>query len=98
MAVARVKTKTKPKDPQYIEVLSVAAAKALWSEKGSPETIDLRNLLKRYKGFGNIQGWAIATGTTDYDEIGIPYGPENRVIMVKFWKGYGKSKKEWSFP
>lgn len=66
----------------------------MWNSSGSPEAVALRNMLKRRKGFGNITGWKIAVGSTDYDEMGMPYGYNDRIIGVKFWK----YKQIWEFP
>lgn len=84
----------KKKDPAWLKLLSEKATSALWSRKASSADIELRNLLRRHKGFGNIKKWDIHYGE-QYDEwgIGAPDG-EKRVMKVSFEDG----KQTWTFP
>lgn len=87
-------SKKKPKDAVWLIELTKLAGEAMWNSYSSQQAVALRNMLKRHKGFGNISRWKIQTGTQDYDELGLPYGNNDRIIGIKFWK----YKKEWSFP
>lgn len=89
--------KVKAAEPKWLLELKDAADEAMWHVRGSPEDVHFRNLLKRHKSFGNIAGWLIRTEPAGYDEYGLPYGLDSQISSIKFWKGAGKTKKEWAF-
>lgn len=75
--------------PKWHDLIKKAAEDAHWQFNGSPEVIHLRNLLKRYKGFGHIKKWTIRFYNGDEYSV----GGEMTVCEVEDHKG-----NKYTFP
>lgn len=80
------------KKPKWHDIIKKAADDAHWHYASSAEVINLRNLLKRYRGFGHIKKWHIRyyEGDEFYGEL---IGGEMTVCEVEDYQG-----NKYTFP